>query len=268
MRWAVDYPAEAAAAKAFVQALASVPDPVLNIAAKFATAEERIAWAILGTAIFQDLDYTSFNKFFSLLAKKFPGKALWELPVPREEELRAVEKEALGKYSWSLSENFAGIFWSVGSFVRHHAPLEAWALSRDVTELWRDLGEVYFMGKGASRPKVCAALYRIFSPAPFGLNIPIKSFSKNLSLPLTMGLRRFLAFIGPGKGKDFANMSNAQKQRMAQSFYQFASPELPVAAMHSFQFFLENGKKEFICRTVTDKCKKCPLHEHCNETLF
>lgn len=265
MRWAIDYPLESKASIAFVQALAKVPDPVLHVSSTFETSEERIAWTILGTALFQDLNYSEFNSLFSTLAKKFPGDSLWKLPVPREDELRAVLVEVLGKKVWSLAENFPGIFWSVGNFVRRHAPLEEWISSRDVTEIWRDLGEIYFMGKGASRPKVCAAIYRIVSQPPFGLGIAAKSYSKNLSLPVTMGLRRFLAFIGPGKGKDFANMTQVQKQRMAQSFYRFACPENPVIAMHAYQFFLENGKKEFICRSVTDKCKKCPLREFCNE---
>lgn len=268
MRWAIDYPLESKASVAFVQALAKVPDPVLVVSSKFETLEARIAWTILGTALFQDLSYSEFNQLFSTLAKKFPGQALWTLPVPREDDLRNVLDQVFEKKIWSLSENFPGIFWSVGNFVRRHAPLEQWLASRDVTEIWRDLGEIYFMGKGASRPKVCATIYRIVSDAPFGLGVPIKSYSKNLSLPITMGLRRFLAFIGPGKGKDFANMTQVQKQRLAQSFYKFASPENPVAAMHAYQFFLENGKKEFICRTVTDKCKKCPLREFCDEACL
>lgn len=249
----------------FVQLLATVPDPVLQVARKAATPNGKIAWTLLGTALFQDCTYSEINALLNALYAKFPDDRLWTLPVPKAADI----DECVGNSCWSLAEHVAGIFWSVGLFVRRHENLQDWLQSRTPAELWRDLGEIYFMGKGNPRPKACAAIYRLLSPAPVGLNFDAlpsstakQSTEKLPPLPLTMGARRYLAFLGPAADCDFAELGAREKQKLANELF-VALAEPPYVASHSLQFFLETGKDDFICRSVTDHCKKCPLYEYC-----
>jgi len=158
----------------------------------------------------------------------------------------------------------AGIFWSVGYFVRRHPDLVAWARERTPEELWRDLGEIYFMGRSNPRPKACAAIYRMLAPQPLGLGLECCDCSKMPSLPLTMGARRFLAILGPAKEFNFSELEPQEKQKLANEYFAALAPENPYFAAHSLQFFLENGSNGFICRELTANCSKCPLYEYCN----
>ena len=265
MRWVQDFPLEATAASLFVEFFKNVPDPVLFYTSSLPCDEEKIAWTLLGTNLFQGISYPSFEKLFSRLLEQFPGKKLWKLPVPRGKELEQVVEESLGNISWQLKEQFAGIFWSVGYFVRKHFPLTKWLSTRTPKELWRDLGEIYFMGKKAYRPKTNAAIYRLLSLAPYGLGFST-DLKLNLPLPLTMGARRYLAFMGPAQGENFSEMSQGSKQKMADDFFSAISKNSPIAAAHAFQFFLEYGKTKDLCWEYTDNCKKCPLQNYCKES--
>ena len=113
-----------------------------------------------------------------------------------------------------MFENVAGIFWSVGLFVRRHGNLQEWLKSRTPEEIWRDLGEIYFMGKSKPRPKAAAAIYRLLAPAPLGLGIECRDASRMPPLPLTMGARRFLAILGPAREEGFADLEPAEKQKI------------------------------------------------------
>jgi hypothetical protein len=174
-----------------------------------------------------------------------------------------------------MFEHVAGIFWSVGLFVRHHPDLVAWARERSPEEMWRDLGEIYFMGKAAVRPKACAAIYRIVSAAPLGLGVqcrmPEGSARKALHglppLPLTMGARRFLSMFSPAREEGFADLEPAQKQKLMDVYSKAVCPDVPYTVAHSLQFFLEAGTEDFICREKTRLCSKCPLYEHCDYAL-
>lgn len=265
MRWAETFPKEAEALSLFLEKFKHCPDPVLAVSAKFRSLDERVAWTLLGTCIFQDLGYPNFLKLFKALAEKFPGQGLWTLPVPARSELRGLAASALGSVPWALLEAFPGIFWSVGLFVRNHAPLEAYLPSRTPQELWRDLGEIYYMGKRASRPKACAAIFRLTAPKPLGLGLGLKPSDKQAPLPLSMGARRFISCLGPARGGKFSDMPEGAKQRLAQEFFREACPENPALAAHSLQFFLEFGRGRFVCSGYLGSCAACPLRDFCPE---
>ena len=77
MRWVQDFPLEARAAALFVETFKNVPDPVLFYTSSLSSNEEKIAWTLLGTVLFQGISYPSFDKLFSGLLEKFPGNKLW-----------------------------------------------------------------------------------------------------------------------------------------------------------------------------------------------
>ena len=280
-RFIHDEPAVFKATAEFVRLFARMEDPVLAVAAREKTVEARIAWTLLGTVLFQDVSYPEFVALLQALNEKFPGEKLWTLPVPKAQEIEACVESAFGCRTWSMFENVAGIFWSVGLFVRRHLDLAGWLRSRTPEEIWRDLGEIYFMGKGNPRPKVCAAIYRLLAPAPVGLSLDSAASPKMPLLPLTMGVRRYLSILGPASD-GFADLEPAQKQKLATDMYvalvqhlmeQSENAEVKKSkvdaltayvAAHSLQFYLEDGADGFICRHFTDHCRKCPLREYCS----
>lgn len=257
-------PAVFEASRKFVQLFKDVPDPVVFVAGKAKTLTAKMAWVILGSALFQDRTYPEIVSLLNNLYKKFPDEKLWTLPVPKAQDVEEVVESTFHSRHWSMFENVAGIFWSVGLFVRRHdCDLESWVRERSPEEIWRDLGEVYFMGKGNPRPKACATFYRLVSPAPLGLEVVCKKARKMLPLPLTMGTRRYLAFLGPAKDENFSEMDADKKQILANDLFCMLDSELPYRAAHSLQFFLEMGEEDFICREKTHSCADCPLFEFC-----
>ena len=280
-RFIHDEPALFKATAEFVRLFARIEDPVFTVAKQEKGANERIAWTLLGTALFQDVSYPELVTLLLLLNEKFPGEKLWTLPVPKAQDIEACVESAFGCRTWSMFENVAGIFWSVGLFVRRHGNLQEWLNSRTPEEIWRDLGEIYFMGKGNPRPKVCAAIYRLLAPAPVGLSLDCAPSPKWPPLPLTMGARRYLSILGPASD-GFADLEPAQKQKLATDLYvalvqhlmeQSENAEVKnskvdaltaYVAAHGLQFYLEDGTDGFICRYSTDHCRKCPLREYCS----
>ena len=283
-RFIHDQPALFAATAEFVRFFARIPDPVLAVSAGGENAEIRIAWTLLGTALFQDISYPEFETLLRALYRSFPGEKLWTLPVPKAQEIESCIENALGSRNWSMHENAAGIFWSVGHFVRRHGNLQEWLKKNSPEEIWRDLGEIYFMGKGKPRPKACAAIYRILAPAPVGLGLDCSGSMKWPPLPLTMGARRYLSILGPAND-GFADLEPLQKQKLANDFYvaivrllveqvnaskkdaaKSVEMDAPTAylAAHGLQFYLEDGTDGFICRHATDHCRQCPLREYCS----
>lgn len=259
-----DEPSLFKASKAFVALLYKCADPVVYVACKMPDKIEQIAWTLLGTTLFQDRSYPDILRLLAKLYERFPGDKLWTLPVPKASEIEDVVERTFNSRNWSVFENVAGIFWSVGLFVRRHPDLVAWARERTPEEMWRDLGEIYFMGRSNPRPKACAAVYRLISPAPLGLGLAYRDDFKIPPLPLTMGARRFLAILGPAKDGRFSELEPHEKQKLANDYFVALSPENPYFAAHSLQFFLENGTDGFICRELTSRCSKCPLYEYCN----
>lgn len=280
-RFIHDEPALFKATAEFVRLFARIDDPVLMVARQEKGANERIAWTLLGTALFQDVSYPEFKTLLQALNEKFPGEELWTLPVPKAQNIEACVESVFGCRTWSMFENVAGIFWSVGLFVRRHGNLREWLKSRTPEELWRDLGEIYFMGKGNPRPKVCAAIYRLLAPAPVGLSLDCAPSPKWPPLPLTMGARRYLSILGPASD-GFADLEPLQKQKLATDMYVALVQHLmecsdnaevktskvdalsAYVAAHGLQFYLEDGTDGFVCRISTDHCRKCPLREYCS----
>ncbi len=263
-RFIHDEPALFQATRDFVNEMVAVPDPILAISRKAKSRNAQIAWTLLGTALFQDRGYEEIACLLDALYEKFPEERLWTLPVPKGKEIENVVMSVFGARVWSLFEHVSGIFWSVGMFVRQHQDLEAWARSRTPEEMWRDLGEIYFMGKGNPRPKVCAAIYRLIAGEPLGLSVEYREDRHLPPLPLTMGARRFLAILGPARNLGLADMDPASKQSLCNDFFMALTPENPYMAAHALQFYLENGRNTFICREKTGRCARCPLYEYCN----
>ncbi|WP_295051185.1 hypothetical protein [uncultured Fibrobacter sp.] len=263
-RFIHDEPALFKASKAFVALLFKCADPVVYVAQKMPTANEQIAWTLLGTVLFQDRSYPDILRLLVKLHERFPGDKLWSLPVPKGGEIEEVVEQTFNSRNWTVFEHVSGIFWSVGLFVRHHPDLTSWMRERTPEEMWRDLGEIYFMGRSNPRPKACAAIYRLLAPRPLGLGLTCRDSSRMPHLPLTMGARRFLAMLGPAKESSFAELEPSQKQKLANEYFIALAPENPYFAAHSLQFFLENGSEGFICRELTSHCAKCPLYEYCN----
>ena len=125
-RFASDEPALFQSTVDFVQLFCDVPDPVLAVTSKIESLDARIAWTLLGTDLFQDRSYGEIGRLLSALYERFPGDKLWTLPVPTGPEIEAVVESTFGSRNWSLFKNVAGIFWSVGLFVRRHPDLESW----------------------------------------------------------------------------------------------------------------------------------------------
>ena len=271
-RFLQDEPALADAVLGFVDKFVQVPDPVIGISSRACDKQAQIAWTLFGTAIFQDRDYGEICRLLAALYARFPGEKLWTLPVPTAGDINTVVESVFESRNWSMFEHVAGIFWSVGLFVRRHGDLVQWASERTPEEMWRDLGEIYFMGKGAVRPKACAAIYRIVAQAPLGLGVPCR-LAKNASrtrlrglppLPLTMGSRRFLAMFSPASEEGFADLEPATKQRLMNDYCRELCPDTPYRVAHSLQFFLEAGKADFICRERSSHCADCPLYAVCD----
>lgn len=252
------------ASQNFVVQFLACEDPIVQVACSAKNANSQIAWTLLGSALFQDRTYPDIVNLMGALYRAFPEEKLWTLPVPKGAEIEGVVETLFESRNWTLFEHVPGIFWSVGMFVRHHPDLVGWVSSRTPEEMWRDLGEIYFMGKMNPRPKACAAIYRLITPAPMGLGITCRESKKMPPLPLTMGARRFLAILGPAKEEGFADLDPSVKQKLANEYFSALVPENPYFAAHSLQFFLEQGSDDFICRVQTQSCRKCPLYEYCN----
>lgn len=262
-RFVQDEPALFKASQEFVDAFAGIEDPVLSVSRRANGLNAQIAWTLLGTVLFQDRSHSEIARLLAAFYAKFPDDALWSLPVPSAREINAVVVGTFGSRNWSLFEHVAGIFWSVGLFVRHHPDLMQWAAERKPEEMWRDLGEIYFMGKKSVRPKACAAIYRMLAPAPLGLGVKSKA-GRMPPLPLTMGARRFLAILGPARDTGFADMEPEKKQSLANTYFAALCKEIPYRSAHALQFFLEIGDEDFVCREVTRHCADCPLYEFCD----
>lgn len=275
-RFVQDEPALFKATQDFVTMFAGVPDPVLSVARRANGLNAQMAWSLLGTVLFQDRSYTEMARLMEALYAKFPDEALWTLPVPAAADINGVVADTFGSRNWSLFEHVAGIFWSVGLFARRHVDLAAWARERTPEEMWRDLGEIYFMGKKSVRPKACAAIYRLLAPAPLGLGVEFRRGVRPAGtkrrpvmppLPLTMGARRFLAILGPARDAGFADLEPEKKQALANEFFTALGKDDPYRSAHALQFFLEAGEEDFICREKTGACANCPLYVFCDYAL-
>ena len=113
-RFIHDEPALFKASKAFVALLFKCADPVVYVAQKMPTANEQIAWTLLGTVLFQDRSYPDILRLLVKLHERFPGDKLWSLPVPKGGEIEEVVEQTFNSRNWTVFEHVSGIFWSVG----------------------------------------------------------------------------------------------------------------------------------------------------------
>lgn len=252
----------------FVRFFREVPDPIVSVAKRAPTLEAKIAWVLFGSCLHQEISLSDLQKILAAIYENFPGERLWTFPLPTEAEILEAVNHAKGRLAWTLTNSVPGIFFSVGNFVRRRSPLTGWAFSSAVKELLRDLGEIFFMGKGAYRPKAIEALARIFSKDPRGLGVS-KSFSEAdpLPIPFAFGARLWIGFIGPGQEIRYAEKTEIQKRKLGISLSKTLSPDDPMAASHAFEFFWERSERGMLCAEMTDDCKLCPLAPYCPRSL-
>ncbi|PWK96630.1 hypothetical protein [Hallerella porci] len=268
MRWEKEHPDIMRGTAAFVRFFANVPDPVVAIANRASTLESKMAWTLLGTCIEQGIPLSLLQKVLNALFENFPDEKLFAFPIPAENEIQKVVRAAKKTYDWPEEECVPGIFFSVGNFVRRRSPLPGWAASTSLQGILRDLGEIFFMGKGAYRPKAILSISRLFSPAPRGLGVLRTQFQNDISpVPFAFGIRRWIGLIGPGKEIGYAEMDETRKRKLALSLCKALARKDPRMTAHAFQFFLEPSEHGFICADLTANCTQCPLTSFCPKSF-
>ena len=268
MRWEREHPEIMRATAAFVRFFENVPDPVVAVAEKAETLEGKIAWALFGSALSQEIPLELLQKTLDSLFRSFPGERLWTFPLATESGIREAVRSGKKTFDWPLEESVPGIFWSVGNFVRRRTPLAGRASSTSFRGILRDLGEIFFMGKGAYRPKAILAVSRMFSPYPRGLGVlRTNSPTGEIPVPFVFGARRWIGFIGPGKEIGYGEMDDAKKRHLGITLSKALSPKDPWKASHAFQFFLEKSPEGALCSRLTESCSKCPLSPFCPRSL-
>ena len=193
-RFIHDEPLLFKASKAFVALLFRCADPIVYVACRLPDRNAQIAWTLLGSALFQDRTYPDILRLLVKLYERFPGDKLWTLPVPKAGEIEEVVEQTFNSRNWPVFEHVAGIFWSVGLFVRRHPDLVAWVREHSPEEMWNDLGDIYFMGRSNPRPKACATIYRPYLGPLRNSIFQNSNRKKNRNLPTNI-LRRWLPRI-------------------------------------------------------------------------
>lgn len=246
MLWEKEHPDVMQVTADFVRYFQNTPDPVVAVAGRANTLEAKIAWVLLGSCLSQEISIPLLQKVLEALFQKFPDEKLWTFPLPTESVILETVRSAKKTYDWPVEESVPGIFWSVGNFVRRRTPLAGWASSTAYKGILRDLGEIFFMGKGAYRPKAIWATSRLFSPSPRGLGISRLSISGDLiPVPFAFGVRSWIGLVGMGKDIDYANLDEPHKRKINLSICRYLSPKDPRIAAHAFQFFeepMDNGR--------------------------
>lgn len=268
MRWEREHPEVMKATADFVRLFENEPDPVVAVSGKAETLEARIAWTLFGSALAQEISPCLLQKTLDSLFERFPGERLWSFPLAMEAEIRKAVRRAKKTFAWSLEESVPGIFWSAGNFVRRRSPLAGWASSSSIRGILRDLGEIFFMGKGAYRPKAILAVSRMFSPPPRGLGVLRTDFPGDVHpVPFALGARRWIGFVGPGQEIRYREMDETKKRHLGVTLARALSPEDPWKAAHALQFFCEPSPNGMICSLRTDSCQRCPLSSFCPRSL-
>lgn len=268
MQWEREHPDVMRATAEFVRIFREVPDPIISVAKKALSLEAKIAWVLFGSCLHQEISLPDLQRILEAIYEKFPGKRLWSFPLATESEILQAVEQGRAPVSWSLAKSVPGIFWSVGNFVRRRLPLTGWAFSSSNQGMLRDLGEIFFMGKGAYRPKAIEALARIFSEAPRGLGISKSQADFGpLPVPFSFGARLWIGYIGPGKEIGYSSKTEIQKRSLGISLSKTLCPGDPLAASHAFQFFWEKSERGLACALQTNACKDCPLSPYCPRSL-
>jgi hypothetical protein len=190
------------------------------------------------------------QRFLAELQKEIGDVA--KLPAPSENLiLSAISKCNLAE--WSLAQQATGIVCSVGRFVRtRENRLDLWVQSHSPSALWRECGEIFYMGKSNPlRPKALLFLHRLVSLSRIGAGeLP--------PLPNSAGARRWLI-----QAKTYNPDENPkEKLKMANSLYRELCPKNPRLAWHTLQFFAEPLGEGYFCQRIFH-CKLCPVNGHC-----
>jgi hypothetical protein len=220
-------------------------DPIVEVAGD-------VNWLLLGCALQQGINLFDLQNFLAELKKEIGDIA--ELPAPAENIIsKAIPK--CGLRNWSFAPQAAGIIWSVGRFIRARKNrLDLWVQSRTASDIWRECGEIFYMGKTSPlRPKALTFLFRVTEFA-----MPLQKPPHPL-LPSSAGARRWLI-----KSEIYdVNDTPKEKLKAVNSFYKELFPKNPALACHALQFFAEPmGEGNYFCQKLF-RCEGCLVAEYC-----
>lgn len=240
-------------------------DPLSTVLAEIAPREDQLGWAIAGEALHQSLSLGQLADLIAAFAQEFPQGRLWALPALKVAEVQRIMAARPWLRGWPLDVHAPGILNSVGHWVRNHGGTPEAALrNKSTAELWKDLGEIYYMGKGsATRPKALSLIWRLQADSPVGLGFPLRArplaSGNPWPMPVSPGARRWLKYLGPNPQKWMEGRSEAEKLRYFQRMYGALWQSRPDLVAHGLSFFLEPGGSDLLCRVLQDGCRNCPL---------
>jgi hypothetical protein len=226
-------------------------EPIVEIALEANTLPAKINWLLLGCALQQGIGLAELQNFLIELQKEVNDIA--ELPTPSQNLILGIISKCRLK-DWSLAPQAAGIIWSVGRFARARKNrLDLWAKSHSPSDIWRECGEIFYMGKSNPlRPKVLGFLFRL----PFLLPVCQGTLPP---LPNSAGARRWLIKANIYNGQE----TSKEKLRTANSLYKELFPKNPALACHALQFFAEPVNENiYFCQRIFP-CKLCPVSQYC-----
>jgi hypothetical protein len=225
-------------------------EPIVEIASRAENLPAKINWLLLGCVLQQGRSLTKLQYFLTELQKEIGDIA--ELPAPSENLiLNTISKCDI--IEWNLTPQVTGIVCSVGRFARaRENRLDLWVQSHSPVDIWRECGEIFYMGKSNPlRPKALAFLHRLASFSRTGAGeLP--------PLPNSEGARRWLI---QAKIYD-ADENPKEKLKTANSLYKELYPKNPRLAWHALQFFAEPLRDGYFCQRIFS-CRLCPVNGHC-----
>jgi len=225
-------------------------EPIVEVASKADTLPAKINWLLLGCALQQGIGLAELQRFLAELQKEIGDVA--KLPAPSENLILSVISKC-GLKEWSLAPQVTGVVCSVGRFARARKNrLDLWVQSHSPVDIWRECGEIFYMGKSNPlRPKVLAFLHRLASLSHTGAGeLP--------PLPNSAGVKRWLI-----QAKIYDPDENPkEKLKTANSLYKELYPKNLRFAWHALQFFAEPLGEGYFCQRIFP-CKQCPVNGRC-----
>lgn len=269
MDWYIANPAVAEATRLFLARAHKWPDPLVAWSASLQTLDQRLGWTLLGSALHQGIALPALLKFLDALHASIGPEGLHALPAPRESLIDNAMRRSLSKGEWELAPQVPGIIWSVGLFIRQRGePMSSWLARQSPRTLWRDCGEIHYMGRsGATRPKVLAWIQRLRARPPLGLGFSLPKDGGEPPAPITPGARRWMAWIGPYKASGYGEATPERKAALIQEAYGRLSPEDKELASHGLSFYTEPDGSGYLCSTMQNGCSICPLLCFCPRAL-
>ncbi len=269
MDWYLANPAVAEATRLFLARAREWPDPLVAWSATLDNLDQRLAWTLLGSALHQGIALPALSKFLGALHSAIGADGLHSLPAPRESLIDEAMRRSLSKGEWELAPQVPGIIWSVGLFIRQRGePLSSWLARQSPRSLWRDCGEIHYMGRsGATRPKVLAWIQRLRTRSPIGLGFSLLKEGGEPPVPITPGARRWMAWVGPYKASGYGEATPERKAALVQDVYSRLSPDDKGAASHGLSFYTEPDGSGYLCSTMQNGCSSCPMIRFCPRAL-